>query len=89
LQPGDLVVVASPNDAVFWYYARREKIPADLYFGSRDREYNRAVIIVNPNYEQTLESVLQERGPLQNPCQAASARLLAQIDNTWVYACFK
>ncbi|MEN4041749.1 MAG: glycosyltransferase family 39 protein [Anaerolineaceae bacterium] len=57
----DFVVVAHPQDAAVWYYWRLYGL--DPVYFRRDRPFDRILVLVDPTAEQTLDSVLNERGP--------------------------
>jgi hypothetical protein len=63
LQPGDMIVIAFPADAPVQYYAQISGIPQSYFYLPKqgDRSFTRAFLIVSPNYDQTIESVLKAR----------------------------
>jgi hypothetical protein len=61
LSQNDLVIVDSPCDSPTWYYSRLYNLPGDLF--NKDIPFNRLWVIVCPNNEKSIASVLQERGP--------------------------
>lgn len=61
LRDQDLVVVNPPHDAVLWYYSRLHGLNFDHY--KRELPFFRALVLVDEQYAQTVESVMDERGP--------------------------
>ncbi|HSV85139.1 MAG TPA: glycosyltransferase family 39 protein, partial [Levilinea sp.] len=57
----DFIVVAHPQDAAVWYYWRLYGL--DPIFFRDDRSIDRIFVLVDPAHQQTLDSVLSERGP--------------------------
>jgi hypothetical protein len=60
LEPNDIVIVAPIEDAPMWYYAELYGFHDRL---SRTVLFFRAFALVNPEEAQTLEAVMDERGP--------------------------
>lgn len=87
IKEGEIIVISPPNDAAFWYYAKRQQLPENTYFSYKDFEYTRGYVLVSPNYDQTIESVLKERGPGKYPCVVTDPIPLVKIDETYIYAC--
>ncbi len=73
LHPQDLIIIDSPFDAAVWYYSRQYGIP-DPRFDKR-RPFDRLLVIVD-HRDQTLEFVLQDRGPDLSLVDAASAHII-------------
>jgi hypothetical protein len=68
LQGDDVVVVAPPDDAPYWYYFRLHNIPQRFIFGTKTRPFGRAFVIMNHEYDTThykpdLQKTIQYRGP--------------------------
>ncbi len=81
LQPGDIVVVNSPDDAPLWYYFQLHHIP-DLYvIDIRERAFSRAFVLVDAQSGQTLASVIRARGPSPQSFDLSSARPVFSFGN--------
>jgi hypothetical protein len=87
IQDNEIIVVSPPNDAPFWYYARRQQLPESAYFNYANRLYSQAYVLVSNNYNQTIDSVLKERGPVNHPCVVTDLKPLAKIDEIVIYRC--
>ncbi len=74
ISPNDLIIVDSPFDAPVWYYTKLLGL-SESYF-DQSRSFDRLFVIVNPTGGQTLQSVLQSRGPGPELFDAASAQPL-------------
>jgi hypothetical protein len=64
----DIVVVAAPDDAPFWYYFRLHEIPGYYIYGVKVRAFDRAFIPVNhvevsKNDAMNVTKSIRERGP--------------------------
>lgn len=79
----DLVVVNSPHDAEVWYYARLHEINVDHF--KRELPFFRAFVLVDPKFEQTLESVMLDRGPDMIFFDLSTARLVYQAGTVQVF----
>jgi hypothetical protein len=78
LQDDQIIVVTAIDDAPFWYYARKYRIPQEAL--RRDRPFQSAYVLVNLSLGQTLESVMRERGPDAVFVAWNSAELIATFD---------
>jgi len=85
LQPGDIVVVADPDDAPLWYYFQLHQVPDSFVNNIQHIPFQRAFVLVNPSYGQSLASVIDQRGPDVNRLDIASARVVNQSGNTMTY----
>jgi hypothetical protein len=61
LEPEDVVVVTSPNSIVLKYYLRRNGLGGEYTELEKEKSFDRAIVVVNPGYGQTLEYVLERR----------------------------
>lgn len=78
LQPGDVVLVVSPLNYPLRYYFAHYDIPMQyLYRRSQHPEFQRALVLVNPAYGQTLDSVLKDI-EVQDLLDASTARVIHQ-----------
>jgi hypothetical protein len=66
----DIFVVASPDDAPFWYYFRLHNIPGYYIYGVKVRSFDRAIVPIDHSadnvggHEQnTLVKTIHDRGP--------------------------
>jgi hypothetical protein len=78
LQPDDMIVVSSPDDAPVWYYSDFHGIP-ETHFNKNNASFKRAVVLVDTQWDQTLQGVLADRGPDPANLNIASAHLLEKI----------
>ena len=62
LKPDDLIVVSSPDDAPVWYYSDLHGIP-EAFFDINKSDFKRTLVLVDKQWNQTLEWVLADRGP--------------------------
>ncbi len=85
LRQGDIVVVANPDDAPLWYYFLLHHIPDSFVNNIQHVPFQRAFVLVNPTYGQSLASVLDQRGPDIKRLDPASARVVNQSGNTTTY----
>ncbi len=75
LVTGDVVVVSPPDDAVTWYYWRYYKLP-EIYLQPKNQRFQRAYVLINLPFEQTVEQVIRERGPDIGFVRLETARLV-------------
>jgi hypothetical protein len=85
LRQGDIVVVADPDDASLWYYFLLHRIPDSFVNNIQHVPFQRAFVLVNPTYGQSLASVLDQRGPDIKRLDPASAQVVNQSGNTITY----
>lgn len=83
LQPDDMIVVSSPDDAPIWYYSDYHGIP-ETHF-NRNMNFNRAVVLVDTQWDQTLQGVINDRGPDPGQLDLPSAQLLVNIGTIQVF----
>lgn len=86
-QPGDVLIADFPIDSQLMYYTHRQGIDWNLFRKQKSREYRRALVAVNPGFEQSLESVLA-RHPLNPPLQTSGAQPQGVVENTQLYILF-
>ena len=75
LVAGDVVVVSPPDDAVTWYYWRYYNLP-EIYIQPKNQRFQRAYVLINHPFDQTVEQVIRERGPDIGFVRLDSARLV-------------
>jgi len=85
LRESDLVVVSPPHDAVIWYYSRLHGIDMDHY--KRELPFFRAFVLVDPGVQETLESVLVDRGPELFFFDLSQAKVVFQSGSSILYEC--
>lgn len=78
VQENDLIVVNNPNDAATWYYTRLYGLGFEHF--QRERPFFRTFIIVDTLYNQTLASVMEERGPDAAFFDFSTARVVYEYD---------
>jgi len=84
LQQNDMIVVSSPDDAPVWYYSDYHGLP-EKYFNNKNASFKRAVVLVDTQWDQTLQWVLDDRGPAPEQLNIASAHLLKSIGTIQVF----
>ena len=84
LQEDDMIVVSSPDDAPIWYYSDLHGLPL-AYFNNKNANFKRAVVLVDRQWDQTLQWVLDDRGPSPGQLNTASAHLLRNIGTIQVF----
>jgi 4-amino-4-deoxy-L-arabinose transferase-like glycosyltransferase len=85
LRQGDIVVVADPDDAPVWYYFLLHQIPDSFVNNIQHVPFQRAFVLVNPGFGQSLASVIDQRGPDIKRLDPASARVVNQSGSTITY----
>jgi hypothetical protein len=83
LQPEEVVVVTSDEDAPVWYYTIKYGFAPETL--SRNVPFRSAYVLVNPSREQTYRSVIAERGPDSVFFDWSSARLSAKFGTLELY----
>ena len=84
LQPGDLIVVSSPDDAPVWYYSDLHGIPG-AYFNTTNPAIKRVLVLVDTQWRQTISWVIDHHGPDQVQLNTGAAQLLKTIDTIQVF----
>jgi hypothetical protein len=84
LRNNDLILVAPTDDAPVWYYSDLHAIP-NSYFDFHRPNFNRALVLVNLSENQTLDSVIAERGPDPGLLNVGSARLINTIGKMQIF----
>lgn len=87
LQTQDRIAMDYPMDVPFWYYARLHGIGQDYIFNVLNRPYEHVYVIVNTNYQQTVQSVLTTRAKDGVFCNPATIQKIKTIDYTEIYEC--
>lgn len=83
LQPGDLIIIDAPEDAQFWYYSRLYGL-ADSRFDQR-LPFQRLFVIVYRDGQQTVDSVLHDRGPDPALVNEETARIVLNFGSIDTY----
>jgi 4-amino-4-deoxy-L-arabinose transferase-like glycosyltransferase len=81
----DLIVVDSPEDSPVWFYALEHDIN-NIHFDKRI-PFTRAWVLVSPRFDQTVESVVADRGPDIPALDLASKKLIQQIGSVQIFEC--
>ena len=84
LVAGDVVVVSPPDDAPLWYYWRYYKLP-EIYIQPKNQRFQRAYVLVNQPFEQTIEQVIRDRGPDIGFVRLDTARLVQSFGDDNLY----
>jgi 4-amino-4-deoxy-L-arabinose transferase-like glycosyltransferase len=84
LVAGDVVVVSPPDDAPIWYYWRYYKLPA-TYIQPKNQRFQRAYVLINHPFDQTVEQVIRERGPDIGFVRLDTARLVQSFGGDDLY----
>ncbi len=85
LRQSDIVVVSDPDDAPLWYYFKLHQIPDSFVINIQHVPFRRAFVLVNPDYGQSLASVIDQRGPDIKQLDPASAQVVNQSGGTSTY----
>ena len=83
LESSDLIIVDAPYDASFWYYSRLYGL-AESRFNAR-LPFGRLFVIVSQADNQTVPSVLQDRGPQVASVDLGTARLIMNYQKLDTY----
>jgi hypothetical protein len=83
LEPRDLIIVDGPYDAPIWYYARLHGLSNSLF--DQRLPFDRLFVVVSLTNNQTVLSVLQNRGPERSSVDLGTARLLFNFQNLDTY----
>jgi hypothetical protein len=84
VQEQDFIVVDHPQDAAVWYYWRLYGL--DPVYFRRDRPFNRIFVLVDPTDQQTLDSVLANRGPDPSFLYLDAAEVVLQLGSMQIIA---
>jgi hypothetical protein len=85
MQENDFVIVDWPDDAPLWFYFLEYGISnAHL---DRRIPFERALVVVEPVHQQTVESVLAARDPQQDVSYLSCETLLKTIGTVEIHAC--
>lgn len=80
----DIVVVAPIDDAPLWYYFYKYDLSQDRF--RRDIPFKRAFVVVSRKDGQTLDQVLEYRGPDPGFLRMETARSVAELEGLEIYA---
>ncbi len=83
IQPADIVVITAIDDTPMWFYFAKYDL-ARTYF-DRARPFENAYVIVNPSQQQTVESVISERGPDRGFFDYSSQQLIIAFGHQQIY----
>jgi len=83
LEPRDLIIVDGPYDAPIWYYARLHGLSYSRF--DQRVPFDRLFVIVSLTNNQTVSSVLKNRGPERSLVDLGTARLLFNFQNLDTY----
>ena len=72
-----------PYDAPIWYYARLHGLSSSLF--DQRQPFDRIFVVVSLTNDQTVSSVLQNRGPAMSLVELNTARLLFNFQNLDTY----
>jgi hypothetical protein len=84
IQPNDVLIVSPPDDAPMWYYSMWHQTPRD-FFRPDVETHARLFVVTTAGWNQTVASVLKERGPEINPPDPATAQLLTRFGQLTIY----
>jgi len=80
----DLIIIDAPFDAAVWYYSDLYGIGGDSRF-DKLRLFDHLFVVVSHTDGQTLESVIQARGPDPNLVDIGAARIIMNYQNLDIY----
>jgi hypothetical protein len=84
IQPNDVLIVSPPDDAPMWYYSMRHQLPR-FFFRPDVENHARLFVVTTAGWDQTVTSVLKERGPEINPPDPAAAQFIQQFGKLSLY----
>jgi uncharacterized membrane protein len=87
LEPRDLIIVDAPSDASIWYYSRLYGLTDSRF--DRRLPFDHLFVIVSHADNQTVSSVLQDRGPEAASVDQGVARLIMNFQNLDTYLLLK
>jgi hypothetical protein len=73
LNTNDLIIIDPPYDAGIWYYSKIYGLSGNYF--NKYLPFNQLFVIVSPSMGQTLQSVIQSRGPDPNLTDLEAAHL--------------
>jgi hypothetical protein len=73
LNTNDLIIIDPPYDAGIWYYSKLYGLSGDYF--NKYHPFNQLFVIVSPSMGQTIQSVIQSRGPDPNLTDLEAAHL--------------
>ena len=90
LTGSDIVVVAPPDDAPFWYYFRLHEIPGYYIYGVKVRSFSRVLVPINHlddnNHDRmSVEKSIHDRGPDLGFINLDSDQIIQQVDGIDVH----
>ena len=85
LREDDICVIVPPDDLPYMYYFDLYNVPGKYIFDIRVRPFHRSLVVVNASYQQTVESVVDERGPELPFLLMNQARKITQTGDTSVF----
>jgi uncharacterized membrane protein len=74
ISPKDLIIIDTPYDAVTWYYAELYGLPMSYF--NKNLPFNDLFVIVDTKDGQSLQSVLESRGPEDNQIDIENSSLI-------------
>jgi uncharacterized membrane protein len=83
LNTNDLIIIDPPFDAGIWYYSKINGL-SDKYF-NKNLPFHQLFVIVSPSEGQSLQSVLESRGPDLNLIDLEHAHLTVNYSNLDTY----
>lgn len=73
----DVVVVTSPDTIVLKYYLQRLGVPKEASELTKEKEFDRAIVVVNKGLGQSLEYVLERRSFLDDVNLSSSVKIFS------------
>ena len=83
LEPADLIMVKSPSDAPIWFYFRQNGLSSDYF--QKDKRFDRVILIIQPDTEQTVDSLISDYGMDATIFDAGSLHQLTNIGRLDIY----
>jgi len=76
----DIVVVSPPDDAPLWYYWQLYEMPKAT-LQTKNRSFQQAYVVVNLPGNQTIDQVINERGPDIGFVNLENQQIIGQFGN--------
>lgn len=85
----DMLIVVSPSQPAFWFYGLQNGIDLDNFDVLKTRDnFSRALIVVNLQQDQTVESVVLRRGGIETLVEPSLAELIYSKGVIAIYQIF-
>lgn len=83
LTDSDLILVKSPSDSSIWYYFRQNGLSSETF--QKDRPFNRVILVVQPDTEETVDTLMADYSLNPDWFDRSSLRRLTNIGRLDIY----